>query len=58
MKGLGFRQCTCGLGPPDKRYINWNVHKARSVYVPRGAVLVNPPKPQRMKELLAAGGTR
>jgi len=58
MKGLGFRQCPCGLGPPEKRNINWNVHKARSVYVPRGAVLVNPPKPQRMKELVAAGGPR
>ena len=58
MKGLGFRQCACGLGPNDKRNINWNVHKARSVYVPRGAVVVNPPKPQRMKELLAAGGPR
>lgn len=58
MKGLGFRQCACGLGAPDKRNINWNVHKARSVYIPRGAVLVNPPKPLRMKELLAAGGPR
>jgi hypothetical protein len=53
MKGLGFRKCSCGQGN-----INWNVHKARSVYVPRGAVLVNPPRPQRMKELLAAGGPR
>ena len=43
---------------PDKSNINWNVHKARSVYVPRGAVLVNPPRPQRMKELFAAGGPR
>jgi hypothetical protein len=54
MKGLGFRPCTaCGQGT-----INWNVHKARSVYVPRGAVLVNPPRPDRMKDLLAAGGPR
>lgn len=54
MKGLGFRPCTaCGQGN-----INWNVHKARSVYVPRGAVLVNPPRPDRMKELLTAGGPR
>jgi hypothetical protein len=54
MKGLGFRPCTaCGQGN-----INWNVHKARSVYVPRGAVLVNPPRPERMKDLLAAGGPR
>ena len=53
MKGLGFRQCACGQGN-----VIWNVHKARSVYVPRGAVLVNPPRPQRMKELLVAGGPR
>ena len=54
MKGLGFRPCTaCGQGT-----VNWNVHKARSVYVPRGAVLVNPPRPDRMRDLLAAGGPR
>ncbi len=54
MKGLGFRRpCACGQGN-----ILWNVHKARSVYVPRGAVLVNPPRPDRMKKLLAAGGSR
>jgi hypothetical protein len=53
MKGLGFRPCICGDGN-----ISWNVHKARSVYVPRGAVLVNPPRPDRMRDLLAAGGAR
>lgn len=53
MKGLPFRQCVCGQG-----VMGWNVHKARSVYVPRGAVLVNPPRPERMRELLAAGGAR
>lgn len=53
MKGLGFRPCACGQGN-----VNWNVHKARSVYVPRGAALVNPPRPERMKELLVAGGAR
>jgi hypothetical protein len=53
MRGLGFRKCVCGEGN-----INWNVHKARSVYVPRGAVLVNPPRPERMRDLLAAGGAR
>jgi hypothetical protein len=53
MKGLGFRPCACGQGN-----VSWNVHKARSVYVPRGAVLVNPPRPDRLKELLAAGGSR
>lgn len=53
MKGLGFRPCACGQGN-----VMWNVHKARSVYVPRGAVIVNPPRPERMKELLAVGGPR
>jgi hypothetical protein len=53
-RGLGFnRTCTCGQG-----YINWNVHKARSVYTPRGAVLINPPRPEQMRELLASGGGR
>jgi len=54
MKGLGFqRPCVCGQGN-----IQWNVHKARTVYVPRGAVLVNPPRPDRMNEMLAVGGSR
>jgi hypothetical protein len=53
MQGLGFRPCACGKGN-----IVWNVHKARSVYAPRGAVIVNPPRPERMKELLTAGGPR
>lgn len=53
MKGLGFRTCVCGAGN-----ISWNVHKAHSVYVPRGTVLVNPPRPQRMKDLLDSGGVR
>jgi len=53
-RGLGFnRSCTCGQG-----HMIWNVHKARSVYTPRGAVLVNPPRPEQMRELLAAGGGR
>lgn len=53
-RGLGFnRTCTCGQG-----YINWNVHKARSVYTPRGTVLINPPRPEQMRELLASGGGR
>lgn len=55
MRGLSFnRQCPgCNDGT-----ITWNVHKARSVYAPRGAVLVNPPRPERMRELLAAGGAK
>jgi hypothetical protein len=53
-RGLGFnRMCACGQG-----YITWNVHKARSVYTPRGAALINPPRPEQMRELLASGGGR
>jgi len=51
-KGLGFQQCPgCRQGP-----IHWNVHKARSAYTPRGIVLVNPPRPDKLRELLDAGG--
>ncbi len=51
-KGLGFQQCPgCRQGP-----VHWNVHKARSAYTPRGIVLVNPPRPDKLRELLDAGG--
>lgn len=52
-RGLGYKKCTCGQGQ-----VHWNVHKARSVYTPRGAVLVNPPRPEQMREILASGGGR
>lgn len=55
MKGLGFNRTCQGCGQGT---ITWNVHKARSVYTPRGVVLVNPPRPEGMRELLAAGGSR
>ena len=35
-KGLGFAQCKCG------KALNWNVHRAASVYTPRRVVVVNP----------------
>ncbi len=51
-KGLGFQQCPgCRQGR-----VHWNVHKARSAYTPRGIVLVNPPRPDKLRELLDAGG--
>jgi hypothetical protein len=53
MDGVGFRQCDCGQGP-----VRWNVHKARMVYTPRGTVLINPPRPERMAELKLYGGAR
>lgn len=53
-KGLGYRRCDgCQQGA-----LHWNVHKARSAYTPHGAVLVNPPRPDRLQALLAAGGAR
>lgn len=54
MKGLGFKKCPgCGQGQ-----IIWNVHKARSVYAPVGSVIVNAPRPEQRRALLAAGGAR
>jgi hypothetical protein len=51
MSGLGFKRCDCGQGQ-----VIWNVHKARSVYAPRSIVLVNPPRPEKLRALAAAGG--
>ncbi|MFG1744843.1 hypothetical protein ACGFJ4_11775 [Micromonospora chalcea] len=52
--GLGFnKKCVCGDGP-----VRWNVHKARMVYVPRGMVLINPPRPEHRENLKLAGGPR
>lgn len=54
MQGLGFnRPCPCGNGP-----FRWNVHKARTVYTPRGMVLINPPRPEHRDSLKLAGGAR
>ncbi len=53
-KGLGFVKCTaCGKG-----HMVWNVHKARPVFTPRGMVMINPPRPERVAKLKAAGGER
>ncbi|MFB9239646.1 hypothetical protein ACFFWC_29645 [Plantactinospora siamensis] len=54
MQGLGFnKKCVCGDGA-----VRWNVHKARMVYVPRGMVLINPPRPEHRENLKLAGGPR
>lgn len=51
-QGLGFnRKCVCGQGT-----IIWNVHKARSVYAPRGMSWINPAQPERVRELTDRGG--
>jgi hypothetical protein len=52
-RGLGFNRACQGCGQGT---VTWNVHKARSVYAPRGTVLVNPPRPERLRELLDLGG--
>ena len=50
-KGFGFANCRCGNGP-----LKYNVHRASSVFTPRSVVIVNPPSPQRVRQLAAAGG--
>lgn len=50
-KGFGFPKCECGEGQ-----IQFNVHRAASVYTPRSIVIVNPPSPDRMRQLDRAGG--
>ena len=50
-QGFGFANCNCGGGQ-----LRYNVHRAASVYVPRGVVIVNPPSKTQMRKLQAAGG--
>ncbi len=50
-KGFGFPPCDCGRGK-----LQFNVHRASSVYTPRSIVVVNPPSPERLRALTAAGG--
>jgi len=53
-KGFGFnRSCDCGQGT-----LKWNVHKSRTVYVPHGMVLINPPRPEHRERLKLTGGAR
>lgn len=53
MKGLGFKKCPCGDGN-----FTWNVHKARTVYTPRGTALINPPRPDKLQTILGTGGAK
>lgn len=50
-KGFGFPKCQCGQGT-----MSTNVHRAASVYTPRTIVVVNPPSPEKVRRLTAAGG--
>lgn len=46
-----FAQCSCGQGE-----MIFNIHRASSVYTPRGIVIVNPPSRERMRAITEAGG--
>jgi hypothetical protein len=50
-EGLGMPNCDCGKGR-----ITFSVHRAASVYTPRSIVIVNPPSPERIREISEAGG--
>jgi hypothetical protein len=50
-KGLGMQNCKCGSGR-----ITFTVHRASMVYTPRSVVIVNPPTPERVRELRQVGG--
>lgn len=50
-KGFGFVPCPCGNGN-----LSFNVHRAASVFTPRGVVVVNPPSAAQQKRLMEAGG--
>jgi voltage-gated potassium channel Kch len=50
-RGLGMPNCSCGGGR-----IIFTVHRAARVYTPRTIVVVNPPTPERIRELREAGG--
>jgi hypothetical protein len=51
-RGLGMPNCSCGNGR-----ITFTVHRAARVYTPRSIVIVNPPTPERIRELREAGGS-
>lgn len=50
-RGFGFPACQCGDGS-----LVFTVHRAAVVYTPRTVVVVNPPTPERIKELEQSGG--
>lgn len=50
-QGFGFVRCPCGRGN-----LNFNVHRASSVFTPRTVVVVNPRTPERARRMAEAGG--
>ena len=49
-RGFGFPSCRCG------GRFTFNVHRAASVYASRSVVIVNPPSPEKMRQIDEAGG--
>lgn len=50
-KGFGFPRCDCGAG-----VLQFNVHRATTVYTPRSVVIVNPPSAERLRTIVEGGG--
>lgn len=50
-KGFGSPNCSCGRGT-----IKFSVHRAASVFTPRGVVIVNPPSQEKINHIAEAGG--
>lgn len=50
-KGFGHNKCECGNGN-----LNYQPHRASSVYAARSVVIVNPPSKERIKTISGAGG--
>lgn len=53
MRGLGAGRPCPGCRRPG---VSYNVHRAASVYTPHSFTMVNPPRPEQLRELTAAGG--
>ncbi len=53
MRGLRAGRKCPGCG---KQGVSYNVHRAASVYMPHSFTMVNPPRPDQVRELTAAGG--
>jgi hypothetical protein len=52
-RGLGFAKCP-GCQQPG---LNHNVHRAASVYTPHTFTMVNPARPEQLREIHAQGGS-
>ena len=56
MRGLGAgRPCPGCRGTNPG--VSYNVHRAASVFTPHSITMVNPPRPEQLRELVASGGS-